>query len=78
MMISVCVWGGGGRNRDACFFWCECNGAWDGLEEKERKMGVMKVYVEVNDDVENGTIRYPGEVWSESQRNERNRVNVLP
>ena len=36
------------------------------LEEKERTMDVIKGYVEVND------------VWTERQRNERNRVNVIP
>ena len=49
---------------------------WDVLEEKERTMGVIKGYVEVNDDVENETMKYLGEVWTERQRNERNRVNV--
>ena len=29
---------------------------WDGLDEKERTMDVMKGYVEVNDDVENETM----------------------
>ena len=48
------------------------------LEEKERTMDVIKGYVEVNDDVENETMKYLGEVWTESQRNERNRVNVIP
>ena len=48
------------------------------LEEKERKMGVIKGYVEVNDDVENETMKYLGEVLTERQRNERNRVNVIP
>ena len=50
---------------------------WDVLEEKERTMGVIKGYVEVNDDVENETMKYLGEVWTERQRNERNRVNVI-
>ena len=31
---------------------------WDVLEEKERTIGVIKGYVEVNDDVENTTIKY--------------------
>ena len=35
--------------------------------------GQIKGYVEVNDDVENKTMKYLGEVW-----NERNRVNVIP
>ena len=48
------------------------------LEEKERTMDVIKGYVEVNDDVENETMKYLGEVWTEKQRNERNRVNVIP
>ena len=47
------------------------------LEKKERTMGVIKGYVEVNDDVENETMKYLGEVWTERQRNERNRVNVI-
>ena len=41
-------------------------------------MYVIKGYVEVNDVVENEIIRYLGEVWTKRQRNERNRVNVLP
>ena len=32
----------------------------------------------VNNDVQNKTIQYLGEVWTERQRNERNRVNVIP
>ena len=50
----------------------------DVLEEKERTMEVIKGYVEVNNDVENQTLKYLGEVWTERQRNERNRVNVIP
>ena len=50
----------------------------DVLEEKERTMDVIKGYVEVNNDVENETLKYLGEVWTERQRNERNRVNVIP
>ena len=46
-------------------------------QQKERTMGVIKGYVEVNDDVENETMKYLGEVWTERQRNERNRVNVI-
>ena len=42
------------------------------LEEKERTMDVIKGYVEVNDDVENETMKYFGEIF------ERNRVNVIP
>ena len=48
------------------------------LEEKERTMDVIKGYVEVNNEVENETLKYLGEVWTERQRNERNRVNVIP
>ena len=51
---------------------------WDVLEEKERTMDVIKGYVEVNDDVENETMKYLEEVWTERQSNERNRVNVIP
>ena len=43
------------------------------LDEKERTMEVIKGYVEVNE-----TMKYLGEVWTERQRNERNRVNVIP
>ena len=50
----------------------------DVLEEKERTLDVIKGYVEVNNDVENETLKYLGEVWTERQRNERNRVNVIP
>ena len=45
---------------------------------KEIIMDVIKGYVEVNDAVENETIKYLGEVWTERQRNERNCVNVIP
>ena len=45
------------------------------LDEKGRTMDVMKGYVEVNDDVENQTMKYLGEVWTERQRNERNERN---
>ena len=48
------------------------------LEEKERTMDVIKGYVEVNDYVENETIKYLGEVRTERQRNEKNCVNVIP
>ena len=51
---------------------------WDVLEEKEITMDAMKGYVEVNNDVENKTMKYLGEVWTERQRNERNHVNVIP
>ena len=50
--------------------------AWDGLDEKERSLNVIKGYVEANEDMERETLRYLGEVWTERQRNERNRVNV--
>ena len=50
--------------------------AWDVLDDKERTMNVMKGYGEVNDDLENETMKYLGEVWNERQRNERNRVNL--
>ena len=50
----------------------------DVLEAKDRTMDVIKGYVEVNNDVENETLKYLGEVWTERQRNERNRVNVIP
>ena len=48
------------------------------LDVKERTMNVIKGYVEVNDDMENDTMRYLGEVWTERQRNGRNHVNVIP
>ena len=51
---------------------------WDVLAEKERTMDVINGYMEVNDDVENETMKYLGEVWTERQQNERNRVNVIP
>ena len=41
----------------------------DVLEDKERTMDVTKGYVKVNDDVENETLKYLGEVWTERQRN---------
>ena len=53
-------------------------GTWDGLKEKERTMDVIKGFVKVNDDVENETMKYLGEVWTEKQRNQRNRINVIP
>ena len=46
------------------------------LEEKERTMDVVKGYVEVI--CENETMPYLEEVWIERQRNERNRVNLIP
>ena len=51
---------------------------WEVLEEKERTMDVIKGYVEVNDDVENDTMKYLGDVWTKRHRNKRNRVNVIP
>ena len=42
---------------------------WDGLDEMERAVDVIKGYVEVNDEVERETMRYLGEVWLERQRN---------
>ena len=51
---------------------------WDVLDEKERTIVVIKGYVEVNDGVENETMKYLGEVWTERQKNERNRVYVIP
>ena len=41
---------------------------WDGLEGKKRKIYVIKIYVEVNDVVENETMRYLGHVWTKRQR----------
>ena len=40
-------------------------------------MDVIKGYVEVNDDVENETMKYLGEGWTERQRNKRNHVNEI-
>ena len=45
---------------------------WDVLEEKERTMDI-KGYVEVNE-----SMKYLGEVLTERQRNESNRVKVIP
>ena len=42
--------------------------AWDGLNEKERTLDVIKGYLDVNNDVESETMRYL-EVWTERQRN---------
>ena len=71
---DLCVWGGGGTKGIHVLF--ECKGydlvrrrwmrTWDVLDEKERKMGVIKGYVEANDDVENEAMKYLGEVWTES------------
>ena len=83
MMIFVCV--GQKKQRSMCFWSVNADMVrrrWlrtcDVLEEKERTMDVIKEYVAVNDDVENETLKYLGEVWTERQRNERNRVNVIP
>ena len=51
---------------------------WDVLDDKERTMDVIKGYVNMNDDLENETMKYMGEVWNERQRNENNCVNVIP
>ena len=51
---------------------------WDVLVEKERTMVIIKRYVEMNDDVENETMKYLGAVWTDRHRNKRNRVNVIP
>ena len=84
MMIFVCV----GQKKQEIHVLLECKcydmvrRRWlrtcDVLEEKERTMDVIKGYVEVNNDVKNETLKYLGEVWTERQRNERNRVNVIP
>ena len=76
MMIYVCV--GQKKQRYMRFFLCKCYDmvrirwmrTWDVLHEKERTMNVIKGYVEVNDDVENETMKYLGEVWTERQMNE--------
>ena len=80
MMIFVCV---GQKKEIHVLLECKCydmvRRRWlrtcDVLEEKERTMDIIKGYVEVNNDVENETLKYLGEVWTERQRNERNRVN---
>ena len=84
MVICMCV-GGGKETEIHVFFECTYYDqmrrrwimAYDGLEEKEGTMDVVKGYEEVNDNMENKTMRYLGEVWTERQRNERSRVNVL-
>ena len=48
---------------------------WDVLDDQERTMDVIKGYVEVNNDVENETMKYMGELWTEGQMN---RVNMIP
>ena len=70
---ALCVW----SVEIHLLFECKCYGQmrrrwmrpWDGMEEKEMTTDVIKGYVEVNDDVENETMRYLGEVWTERQRN---------
>ena len=42
---------------------------WDVLDANERTMDVIKGYVEMNGDVENETMKYMGEEWTERQRN---------
>ena len=42
------------------------------------KRTIISESVEVNDDVENETMKYLGEVGTKRQRNERNCVNVIP
>ena len=84
MMIFVCV--GQTETEIHVILECKCydmvRRRWlrtcDVLEEKKRTMDVIKRYVEVNNDVENETLKYLGELWTERQRNERNRVNVIP
>ena len=82
MMFSVC---GTKETEIHVLLECKCYDlvrrwmrTWDVLDEKEITMDVIKGYVEVNDDVENETMRYLGEVWTERQRNENNRVNMIP
>ena len=83
---SVCVCVCDKRNRDTCVFECKFYDmvrrrwmtTWDMLDEKESIMDVIKGYVEVNDDMQNEEMRYMEEVWTERQRKERNRVNVIP
>ena len=48
---------------------------WDVLDEEESTMDVINGYGEVNDDIENETMKYLGEVWTERQRNH---VNMIP
>ena len=76
-----------GTNQNEIHVLFECKGddlvrrrwmrTWNVLDEKERTMDVVKGYVEVNDDVENEAMKYLGEVWTERQRNKRNRVSVI-
>ena len=48
------------------------------MEANIRTIKVIQGYVELNNVVENETMRYLRKVWTERQMNERNRVNVLP
>ena len=58
---------------EVCVLECKCydmvRRRWlrtcDVLEEKEKTMDVIKGYVEVNNDVENETLKYLGEVWTD-------------
>ena len=45
---------------------------------RKEQWDAIKGYVEVNDDVENETMKCLEEVWTKRQRNERNRENVIP
>ena len=49
-----------------------------GCAGREGKNNGRNGYVEMNYDMENETNKYLGEVWTERQRNERNRVNMIP
>ena len=40
---------------------------WDVLDEKESIMDAIKGCVEINDYLENETMKYMGEVWTERQ-----------
>ena len=63
MMIYMC--GGHKKQRYMFFLKCKCYDlvrrrwmrTWDVLDEKDRTMDVIKGYVEVNDDVENETMK---------------------
>ena len=82
MMIYVYVWDK--INSDTCVFRVQMllpgeekmdeDMGWAGREEKNN--GRNKRICGGND-VENETMRYQGEVWTERQMNERNRVNVI-
>ena len=76
--LCVCV----PKKQSSMCFKCKCYDlvrrrwmrTWDMLDKKERTIDVIKGYVEVNDDVENKTMKYLGEVWTKRQRN---CVNVI-